>query len=145
VLAGLLLLVGGAMAAHSAIADRKYRQELETEIARLEPEARKAAALDRQIEQARTRARLLDEFRGHTRVDLEALNEVTRLLPAPAWTNLLELNRDAANISGEAEHAAVLLKELDASPYFQNSEFSGIQRTGSVETFRIHTVREKRP
>ncbi len=141
--AGVLLLVTGALAAHSRLADRKYLQELERESAKVESQAKRAAAIDKAIEQARNRARLLDEFRGRTRLDLAALNAVTALLPPPAWTASVELTRDAANITGETDHAAPLLKILDASPYFEGSEFSSLNRTPMAESFRIHSLREK--
>jgi Tfp pilus assembly protein PilN len=144
VLAALLLLTTAAALAYGKVAERAYLGKIAEEIARLEPEARKAAALERQIGLARGRARLLDEFRGRTRADLEALEELTNLLPPPIWVNTLDLTRDALTIGGEAEQAAGLIKAIDASPLFRNSEPSVISRTGSNELFRIRTVREER-
>jgi len=144
VLAGLLVITGTAVLAYNKVADRAYLRKLEQEIVQLEPLARQAAALDRQTDQARTRARLLDEFRGRTRADLDTLEELTKLLPPPIWTSSIDLTRDSANINGEAEQAAGLIKVIDASPFFQNSEFSVIARNGSNELFRIHTLREAR-
>jgi len=143
VLASILLLLLGATLAYSAWEQRQYLRQIDTEIAQLEPEAKKAASLDRAIDRARNRTRLLDEFRGRTRADLEALNELSRLLPASAWTNMVELMRDSATLVGEAEQAAALLKVLDASPYFQGSEFVVITRTSTNEQFRIRTTREQ--
>ena len=56
--------------------------------------------------------------------DLDVLNELTRLLPPPVWTSAVEIYPDSVVISGEAEQAAPLLKVLDSSPLFQNSEFA---------------------
>ena len=144
VLAALLVLVCGALLGWSAIEDRRYLRRLESEIGRLERDAAKASTLEKQIDKTRARMRLLDDFRGRTRADLDALNELTKLLPPPIWTNLLELTRDTATISGEAEQAAGLIKVIDASPLFQNSEFNVIARTGNNENFRIRTQREGR-
>jgi general secretion pathway protein L len=144
VLAGALVLCGIAALGYNRIADRSYLKKLEAEIAKLEPVARKADALDRQTDLARARTRLLDEFHARTRNDLDALNELSRLLPPPIWTSSIDLTRDAANINGEAEQAAGLIKVIDASPFFQNSEFSVISRTASNELFRIRTSREAR-
>lgn len=139
----LLLCVSGALLGYSAIEDRRYLSKLEAEIARLEPQSKRAVALDREIERTRARSRLLDEFRGRSKSDLDALNELTRLVAPPAWVNLIELTRDAAVINGEAEQAAALLKVIDGSPYFQNSEFAiPIARAGNNELFRIRAVRE---
>ena len=86
---------------------------------------------------------MLDEFRGRSKADLEALNELTRLLAPPIWTNQVDLTRDSATISGEADQAAPMLKTIDESPIFAGSEFSvPIARSGSSELFRIRSARE---
>ena len=142
VLGSLLLLLALAMPLYSHYANRRYLATLEEEIAKLEPRARRAAALDREIDRIRARSRLLDEFRGRTRADLDALNELTKLVEPPAWTNAIDLMRDSARISGEASQASSLLKILDASPLFENSEFTLITRSGASELFQIRTHRE---
>jgi general secretion pathway protein L len=141
-----VILAVVAMAAYSRIADQRYLRKLEAEIARLEPQARRAIDLDRAFQATRARARLLDQFRGQTRADLDALQELTKLLAPPAWSNSITITRDQARISGEAPQAAPLLRLLDASPLFENSEFLGIGRRGKdTETFQLRTNREKRP
>jgi Tfp pilus assembly protein PilN len=144
----LLVLVVAAVVAwymYAAYADRQYLAKLQAEIAQLEPQARRAAAIDREMDTLRARTRLLDDFRGQTRADLDALQELTRLLAPPAWSNSINLTRDAARISGEAPQAAPLLQILDASPLFENSEFQNIGRGAGTETFQLRTTREKRP
>ncbi|HYM13863.1 MAG TPA: hypothetical protein VEU62_24205 [Bryobacterales bacterium] len=142
VLGALLLLTTGAMLAHSSIEDRRYQQALETEIAKIEPQARRAQTLEAEILHAQNRARLLDEFRGRTKADLESLNELTRLLAPPTWTSVIDLTPGAATISGETDQAAPLLKVLDSSRYFANSTFIGsIAKSGGSEQFQIRTGR----
>lgn len=146
VLAGLLLVVAGTLAALGTLENRRYLARLDAEIAKIEPRAKKLSQMDGQIEAARARTQLIDEFRKRSKADLDALNELTKLLPPPAWLSSLEMTRTSANLSGEAEQAAGLLKILDASPMFQNSEFTmGISRLGSAEVFRIRTQREGSP
>ncbi|HLK48185.1 MAG TPA: PilN domain-containing protein, partial [Bryobacteraceae bacterium] len=145
VLAGVLLLAAAALAVYSSYADRRYLREMEAEIARLEPLARRAQNLDREIDTARARARLLDQFRSQTRTDLDSLNELTKLLTPPVWSSSINLTRDSARIIGEAPQAAPLLKILDSSPFFQNSEFQQVTRSGSVEAFQIRAARRARP
>jgi Tfp pilus assembly protein PilN len=143
VLAGLLLLVGGGMALYANWSQRQYLKKLDAEIARLQPRAERAAALDRAIDNARARTQLLDQFRGQTPSDLGALNELTRLIEPPAWTNSISLTRDSVRLSGEAPQAAPLLKVLDSSPLFTNTtpDLLGRSNSGSGETFQIHSSR----
>lgn len=138
----LLLLLAG-LVAQAKLQDRRYLAEVEAEIARLEPQAERAAKARRSAESALARIRLLDQFRRRTKSDLDALAELTRLLKPPAWLKELELTRNSATLGGETEQAAPLLKLLDGSPLFQNSEFTRpISRAQQVEVFRIHTNRE---
>jgi len=139
--AALLLIVLIAALAWPGYAERQYLGNLDSAIARLRPQAARAAALDQQIAQMRARARLLDDFRARTRADLDVINELTRLLPSPVWANTVELSRDAVMVSGEADQAAPLLKLLDDSPLFQNTEFNGISKAQNAENFRLRTQR----
>ena len=146
VLGALLLLATTALLAHSSLEDRRYLKLLESEIARLEPKAKQAATLNAQLTHAENRARLLDEFRGRTKADLDSLNELTTLLAPPTWTSMIDLTPGAATIGGETEQAAPLLKLLDASPYFQGSTFIGsIAKSGGSEQFQIRTGRRAGP
>jgi Tfp pilus assembly protein PilN len=145
VLAGLALAALIGMIAWPKFEDRRYLKTLEAQIARVQPGAVRAAALDRETERTRARTALLDQYRGRTRADLDALSELTRLVEPPAWTNALELTRDSARINGEAPQAAPLLKILDSSPLFRNSQMDMDQHAaaGAGETFQIHTTRGK--
>jgi Tfp pilus assembly protein PilN len=141
-LSAVLLLLTVTLLAHSAIQNRLYLEALQAEIAKIEPQAKRSLMLDAEVQRAQTHARLLDEFRGRTKADLDTLTALTRLLPPTAWTNMVDLTPGAATISGEAEQAAPLLKVLDASPYFQNSTFIGsIAKSPGSEQFQIHALR----
>jgi len=139
--AAALLLVLGATLAWPGYDQRQYLKGLDAEIAQLRPRAARAGVLEQQIGRLRARTRLLDEFRSRTRADLDAINELSRLLPLPAWANAVELSRDAALIVGEADQAAPLIKVLDTSPIFHNSEFNGISKVQNQEVFRLRTQR----
>ncbi len=45
-------------------------------------------------------------------------------MPPPIWLNTLEINRTQVTVAGETDQAAPLLKQIDASPFFEQSEFS---------------------
>jgi Tfp pilus assembly protein PilN len=143
VLAALVLLAVVGVAVYSSYADRRYLRKLEAEIAQFEPQAQRVATVDRQMTEMQARARVLDQFRQQTRRDLDALNELTRLVEPPAWTSTTSLTHDTARITGEAPQAGPLLKILDSSPLFEGSTPDQIQRsqTGSGEVFQIHMNR----
>jgi len=145
VLAALALAALIGMIVWPRFEDRRYLKTLDGEIARIEPSAARAAALDRETARLRARTALIDEYRSRTRADLDALNELTRLVEPPAWTNAIELTADTARISGEAPQAAPLLKILDSSPLFRNSQMDMDQHApgGPGEFFQIHTTRGK--
>jgi hypothetical protein len=141
-LAALVLMLAGTLFALPVYQDHRYQRSLQAEIARVEPGARRAAAVEREIDTAHKRTVLLDDFRRRSKADMDVLGEMTRLLPAQVWLNLLDLNRTTVFISGETDQAAPLLKLIDGSPYFEGSEFvQPPMRAANGETFRIRTNR----
>jgi len=121
----------------------RYLASFNAEIARVAPVANRSAALDRQIENARRNTAQLDALRVRTKGDMDVLEEMTRILPPPAWLNLLEITRTQVTLAGETAQAAPLLQTIDASPLFERSEFAmPPARMKDGETFRIRTNRE---
>jgi hypothetical protein len=69
---------------------------------------------------------------------------LTGTFQAPAFLSGLDLTRETATVTGEAEQAAPLLRVLDGSPRLTGSEFiTPIGRTAGSEVFRIRSQREK--
>lgn len=147
VLGTLLLLLAGGMFGYAKYAEHRYLKQMQAEIKRLEPRVQHAAALDREIQDARARAELLDRYRNQPRADLDALNELTRLVEPPTWSNALDLTHDSVHVTGQAPQAAPLLKILDSSALFRNSQMDMVQRapSGNGEVFQIHATRGGRP
>ncbi len=144
---GVLVLAAlvTAFVVFPAVEQKRLREELDHATRQLEPAAARARGLERAIAQNGSRIRLLDEIRRRPQADLEVLNELTRILPPTVWTNAIEIHPDSVVIAGEADQAAPLLKLLDSSPLFQNSEFVlAFTRTGEAEQFRIRTMRRGR-
>jgi Tfp pilus assembly protein PilN len=134
-----------AFVALPAIQQSRYETALATEIRRSEPAAQRAQNFEKAATQNRARAAALDEIRLRSKADLDILNELTRILPPQVWTNSIEIYPDSVVIAGEADQAAPLLKLLDSSPLFQNSEFSlSVTRSTTGEQFRIRTQRRGR-
>ena len=146
----LAILAIAALAAFvviPAIQQYRYLNSLNAEMRRLEPAATRAQLLEKQINTARQHIAALDDFRHRDQADLDVLNELTRVLPPPTWTNSIEIYPDSVVIAGETDQAAPLLKVLDSSPLFQNSEFAlSVTRNGNGQTeqFRIKTMRRGR-
>jgi len=145
VLGALVLLAAGGVVGWQSYAERKYLRELNAEIAKIEPLARRADALDRQMAKARIQAEQLDRFRTQTRDDLDALNELTKIIVPPTWTNAIVLTRDSVRITGMTPAAAPLVQILDSSRLFGGSAPDYISRnpnnTGG-EIFQIHSNRK---
>jgi hypothetical protein len=146
VLAAVVLLLAGGLWFYSGYADRKYLTELNAQIAKLEPRAQRAAALDREFDRLKARVALLDRYRDQTRNDLDSLNEITKLLTPPIWTNSVDLRRDVLRLNGEGPQAAPLVKIIDSSPFFENTlvDLSSPAPGGAGELFQIHAGRRKR-
>jgi hypothetical protein len=143
VLAAFLLLVAGSMLAYGSWSERQYLKQINSEIAKLEPARKRAEALERDATRAQARALLLDEFRKRTRKDLDAMNELTRLLVSPAWSNNFSMARDTVRFSGEANQTAPLLKILDSSLFFEKTEIQMSTPRVSGEAFQIRTNRRR--
>jgi Tfp pilus assembly protein PilN len=140
----LLLGVGAGLLAEEVWLDQGYAGSLKQQIRRLEPVARRVETLDRHSADAATRIQSLDAFRKRSRADLDVLLELTKLIPPPASLDSIVVSRTDVQISGEISQAEGLLKKLDESPLFENSEFvSQVGRRDNVESFHIRTLRER--
>ena len=146
VLVAMILILAGALTALPAIEQRRYADSLAKEISSVEPGANRAAALDKQIDAARKRTEQLDELRRRPKADMDALQEMTRVIPATTWLSLMEITARQVMVAGETDQAAPLLKTIDTSPLFEGSEFVGSPvRIQAVERFQIRTNREAPP
>jgi Tfp pilus assembly protein PilN len=140
----LAAVAGGMLAAQDSMQNEKYLGRLNAEIANLERRVRRVEQLDTGASAARARAELIQRFRSRSQADADALRELTSILPPPVWLNNMSLTRSTVTVYGEAENAAELLKVLDNSPLFADSEFaqmSGRNNEG-VEPFVIRSKRE---
>jgi Tfp pilus assembly protein PilN len=142
ILAVLLLVCGIAFLAQNAFETRRYLRELNAEIAQVSPAANQAAMLDRQIADGLARTRQINSFLSRSNADLDALDELTRILPAPLFASSMTISRGEITIEGQTESAAGLLKIMDSSPLFFGSSFAGgIGHTANGDVFHIVTKR----
>jgi len=129
------------MALYGNWSQRQYLQQIQAQIDGLEPMRKRADTLERQAQQARARAQVLDNFRQQTKKDLEALNELTRLIEFPAWTNNIVMNRGDVRLGGETQQTSSMVKLLDASSYFERTEILMSNPSGKGEVFQIRANR----
>jgi Tfp pilus assembly protein PilN len=141
-LSSMLLILVGVLAAQSQWADNRYLGVLQHEIRRFEPKARQSSSIEKSIAIARARTQLLDDYHRRAKHDLDALSEVTKLIPPPGWVSSLDMDRTSIQFAGEMGQAEGLLKTLDNSPLFERSEFAmPITRTQNGDAFRVKTMR----
>lgn len=134
-----------ALAAFPRVEDYRLRTALAEEMARLRPRVARSAAAEKNRAATAQKAQSLVAFRDRTRLDLEALREVTRLIAAPGWAQQLDLTRTTLSVAGESPQAAELLKAFDASPLFVSAEFtSPLSRSNApgMDVFRVRAARE---
>ncbi|HVW08010.1 MAG TPA: PilN domain-containing protein [Bryobacteraceae bacterium] len=146
VLGGLLVLaLLGVFVAFPLIDEHRYTAALTAEFNRLQQPALRVQSIDKQLASHRARIAALDDFRKRPQADLDLMNELVRILPAQVWTDTVEIYPDHVVLAGQADQAAPLLKLLDSSPFFEKSEFvTSVSRNGSVDQFRIKTMRRGR-
>lgn len=143
VLAAVLLILGCALAVYATVAERHYRDTLQSEIDAVTPQAAQVRDLDDSMSALLERRDELFEFRSRTRADLDALEELTHVLEPPAWLRTLRLTRDTLQMNGYAPQAAPLLEIIDGSPLFRGSQFtSPISQQDEGEYFVIRSARE---
>jgi Tfp pilus assembly protein PilN len=124
------------------VQDRRYTQELQREIRRLEAVEREVRALEQRTETARARRRQLEGFRRRPEADLHLVTEISRRLPPTAWLANLQTTEEVVEMGGTAESAAPLLSLLDDSGVVTGAAFAqSIQRQENRETFRIRAAR----
>jgi Tfp pilus assembly protein PilN len=142
-LAVMLLVAAGVLLGYTNYENGKYLERLNAEIKQVEPQARKVEQLDKAIAATRARTQLLDDFKRRSKADLDALGELTKLVPPPGWVSNLEIRRTGIVITGEVDQAANLLKTLDDSPLFERSEFTmSPARVANGEVFALKAARE---
>lgn len=127
--------------------NRQLLTKLDAEIAKFKAPLAAAKTLEAQLADARKKIDFLRTIAAYPRQDLDSLRELTRLLPANSFVTRMDLTRTNVTLVGEIDQSAELLKLLDSSPLFKDSEFtSSPGRTPQgKEQFNIRSNREWPP
>jgi Tfp pilus assembly protein PilN len=133
------LLMAGAGAALPYFQQHTFIRQLDAEIPRLQPRVRQVERLESEVDGLQKKAAVLEALQAHNARTLEALRELSEILPDTAWITDMNLRGDGMEISGSADSATALIPLLEQSSVFQDVALaSGIARNQQgKELFRI--------
>src|SRR5207244_301869 len=109
-----------------------YAERLDQEARRLAVEVRPVADQEARLNRISDRLKALDGSMRGRDANLEALRELSRLLPPGTWLSSYSCQDNVVTISGFSESAASIQKLLEDSPVFRDAQFtSSITRDAS--------------
>ena len=144
VLLVLLMGLGLGFAYYQDYENQRLLTRLDAEIARLQPRLNSVRTIDTQISTAQQKLQFLRTFSAYPQQDLDSLRELTRIMPMTSYISRMDLTRNEIGVTGEIDQSMELLKMLDASPFFKESEFTGSPSRNQLgkEVFNIRSKRE---
>jgi Tfp pilus assembly protein PilN len=138
-LCSLALLMVGASAVGPSVQQSRFLEQLSSEIARLQPQVRQVERMETETSEIQKKAAVLEMVEGRDALNLEALRELSEILPDSTWINDFNLRGDGVEISGLTDNATALVPLIEQSPLFKDVALaSGITRNQQgKEIFRI--------
>ena len=141
-LGGTLAVLALLLAVLPTIQDWRYAERLREEAARLEESAAAGAGGTSDLDALQERYRWLLERRERIRSDLDAIREISEILPDSAWLTALRLEQDKAVLTGTAADADPLVSLLSGSALLEQARFARSPTRGdSGEQFQIEVQR----
>ncbi len=139
------IFVGVALYYFQDFSNRRLIAALDAEAQALSPRVAQVRSAETKRQAIQAKLDSLNEFSRQPREDLDSLRELTRLVPASAWMSRMEMSRGSVTMMGETEQATEILKIIDDSPLFANTEFTAQvgRAANNREVFQIRTQREK--
>lgn len=118
-----------------------------SESLRLHAEVKKTSKIAKEVEDMREesdkmlhRAQFLQEKKQTEPVLVDALDELSRVIPDDTWLNGLQLSNHKIIIQGQSPSASSLIKQLEKSSYFKDVSFSSPvtkDSSNGLERFQI--------
>lgn len=144
VLLVLLAVLGLGFSYYQEYENRRLLTKLDAEIAKVQPRVLQVSTLQKQIEEKGKRLGYLVDIAGYPQQDLDVIRELTRILPGTAFVARLDITRSDVALAGEVDQSMELLRMLDNSPLFRDSEFTSTpsRSPNGKELFQIRTRRE---
>ena len=142
-IASVTALLGLALAFAHVEKTERYLGRLTEEIRRLDPEV---SAVDAQAAERTRSRRVLAGLESVQRASLPALpllRELTEALPDTAWLQVVNMDREGVELTGQADAASQLIPLLEASRWLERVEFtSPVTKLQGKEQFRLRAAWE---
>jgi len=119
-----LIVVGLFALVRGPLQQSVYAQQLDQESKRLAVEVRSVADQEAQLNRASERLKAISGLLRNRDANLEALRELSRVLPSGTWLTSYSCQDNVATIGGFSESAAALQKILEDSPVFRDAQFT---------------------
>lgn len=124
VLIALAVLLGAALAAREPYQTMVYASRLDSEIQVIAPGVRAVSSQEAELNALSEKYRALAAHLQSRDVNLEALKELSRSLPAAAWLAGYSYQDGAITLSGFAVSASEVQKALEDSALFKDVQFT---------------------
>lgn len=122
-LVGLTVLAGIAMIVREPYQSSVYASKLDTEIRKISPEIKEVSAQEAELNRLSEKYRALFGHFQSRDLNLEAMRELSHVLPPTAWLTNYIYQNDSVTISGFAQSASEIQKALEDSPVFKDVQF----------------------
>lgn len=128
VAAGIVLV--GHMALSTQVSGQEERNAyIKSEISKLDGQIKEIDELQKRREELLGRMKVIQDLQGRRPVIVRIFDELVRVIPDGVYFTKLERTGDVFRLSGVAESAnqvSALMRNLDASPWFQNPQLSTV-------------------
>jgi Tfp pilus assembly protein PilN len=120
----MLLLLGAVLWIREPYQQLVFADRLQSEIQWLAPAVRSVADEEAQLNRHLQRLRELDGVIRGRDSNLEALRELTRILPPDTWLTSYQYQDKTVTISGASDSAAAVQKLIEDSALFRDAQFT---------------------
>jgi general secretion pathway protein L len=146
-LVAALILLGVFSQIREPYQQSLYAQRLDGEARRLAGEVRSVADQEARLNRVSDRLKTLDGLMRARDANLEALRELSRMLPEGTWLSSYSSQDNVVTVAGFSNSAAAIQKQLEDSPVFRDVQFtSSITRDASGrDRFTLRASLEVRP
>ncbi|MEE9910469.1 MAG: pilus assembly protein PilM [Deltaproteobacteria bacterium] len=98
-------------------------EQIDLRLTGLRPEIKKIEALKNEADAIADDIRVINDFKKQSVLTIDALKELTAILPEKTWLTRLKVTESSAEIEGFAAKATAIIPLLESSRLFQRAEF----------------------